>query len=361
MRLDRWLRIVLGLGDSWLQLEEWGKARAEYECGLDCATKAGDLANQAAFRARLGFLAACCADLRGAVEHFKATVWLRKDAGDDIASDLVACSLLVSSMREYHGFAQAMRALEADPKLSSERRRLLASRLEISRQRYRSTVRPLATAAKAELGAKISAPTPSPELMKRVWLAVAPDQLRSLPEATSSRRDTGFPDAWLKQYVTGVQSSSEADWALTLEYVAELAFEIIRQRPSCLVGPAQAAAYLDEAPLPPAKLQSPLSPETLTPVLKSLLDWGLRVNDKHVVSQEVRNGVALGRPIEETIEAAFARLRSNRIEIHVHAQYLDALLGGESAREPQSVYARGSTKNTAEPFRLAEDALFYEL
>ena len=201
----------------------------------------------------------------------------------------------------------------------------------------------------------------SPELMKRVWLAVAPEQLRSLPEAASRRRDTGFPDAWLKQFVTEVQSSSKADWALTLEYVAELALEVIRQRPSCLVGPAQAAAYLDEASLPPAQLQSPLSPETLAPVLKSLLDWGVRVNDKHVLLQEVRNGVAVGHPIEETIEAAFARLRSNRIEIHVHPQYLDALLGGESARETQSVYARESTKNSAEPFRLAEEALFYEL
>ena len=200
----------------------------------------------------------------------------------------------------------------------------------------------------------------SPELMKRVWQAVAPEPLRSLPEAASSRRDTGFPDAWLKQYVSGVQSSYQADWALTLEYVTELAFEIIRQHPSCLVGPAQVAAYLDEAP-PLVKPQPSLSPETLSPVLKSLLHWGVRINDKHELLQEVRNVLALGRPVGEAIEAVFARLRSNRIEIHVHPQYVDAMLEGEPPHEPQSVYLRGNTKNTAEPFRVAEEALFYEL
>ena len=159
--LDRWLRIVLGLGDSWLKLEEWSKARAEYQSGLDYATREGDLANQATFHARLGFRAACLADLRGAVEHFKTAVRLRKTAGHiSIASDLSDCSLLVSSLGEYHGFAQAMRALEADPELSSERRRLLAARLEISRERYRRALRPLATAAKAELSARIPVPTP---------------------------------------------------------------------------------------------------------------------------------------------------------------------------------------------------------
>jgi flagellar biosynthesis component FlhA len=201
----------------------------------------------------------------------------------------------------------------------------------------------------------------SSELMKRVWRAVAPEPLRSLPEAVSSRRDTGFPDAWLKQYVSGAQSSNQADWALSLEYVTELAFEIIRQRPSCLVGQAQVTAYLDEASPPSAKLQAPLCPETLTPVLKSLLHWGVQINDKHELLQEVRNVLALGRPVGEAIEAAFARLRSNRIEIHVHPLYFDALLGGEPPHEPRSIYVRGSTKNTAEPLRVAEEALFYEL
>ena len=157
--LDRWLRIVLGSGDSWLKLEEWGKARAEYESGLDAATKAGDLTNQTIFQVRLGFRAACLADLQEAVEHIKAAVLLRKDA-EATTSDLVACSHLVSSLRQYHGFTQAMRVLEADPELSSERRRLLAARLEISRERYRRVLRPLATASQAELSSRIPVPTP---------------------------------------------------------------------------------------------------------------------------------------------------------------------------------------------------------
>jgi tetratricopeptide (TPR) repeat protein len=173
---ERWLKILLGAGDSALKLERWESAKADYESGLELARSASDPGNQARFHARLGFLAACHDDVAGAVGHFKVAVRLR--GAEPTLSDLVDCSSLVTSLPEYHRFARAARALERDPEPGAERNRLVATRLEISRRCYRRSLRPLATAAKADF---VRNPYPVP-------LALEADS-RLFPEGAGAPQD----------------------------------------------------------------------------------------------------------------------------------------------------------------------------
>src|SRR5215217_2284852 len=49
----------------------------------------------------------------------------------------------------------------------------------------------------------------SPDLMKRVWRALAPTSLRDLPETARMAHQPGFPDAWFKAYLTGSNASDD--------------------------------------------------------------------------------------------------------------------------------------------------------
>jgi hypothetical protein len=273
----------------------------------------------------------------------------------------------------------------------------------------------------------------TPDLMQRTWFAVAPASLRGLPENGTSAHQSGFADAWFKVYVTNLSSSgNQTDWRLTFEYLARLAIEIILAHPDCLVGHAQAAAYVqntqrmlaDKIDLGISKtlpkfeehnegLEKPdfipdhprddgivptlvrrmlsnwigtnnhsetssvtqTSPgsrqahdhETsilsidLQPVLQSLLNLGVSLADTSTIAQAIHSCHILGRSSEEVVEVAFARLRSHRIEIHVHPTYLRDLVPGALIREPLSVYADQIDESIYALFRSMEEDLFAEM
>jgi flagellar biosynthesis component FlhA len=197
----------------------------------------------------------------------------------------------------------------------------------------------------------------APELMKRAWQAVAPADVRNAPDTTETAGEASFPDAWFKAFVAGVNSSGDASRRdLVFEYLARLALEVIRERPSCLVGAAQVAAYREHGLEQSPHLASSVAPDALSLVLPAMLDGGLSVTNHPLVLQAVADNSSA----EDAIEAAFAQLRAHRLEIHVHPEYFQTIFPGETLSEPTSVYAERFDPSLQEQFRTMEDGLFYE-
>jgi FHIPEP family len=189
----------------------------------------------------------------------------------------------------------------------------------------------------------------TPSLMLRAWLAVAPPELRELPAAEADAAKRRFPAGWLARYAAKTAAEEEPDWTLMSAFIERLALHAIMKRPSCLLGPAQLAAYGDGFPLRPHELHE---------LLTTLLDLGVSVSERQLISELVREGAAIGRPLLDTIEAVFTELRSHRVEIHVHPETLGLLLPGSPKSEAFSVYAEHVDENLRRLFRNNEAALF---
>jgi hypothetical protein len=151
----------------------------------------------------------------------------------------------------------------------------------------------------------------TPSLMLRAWLAVAPSELRLLPAAGAAAAKPRFPAGWLARYARETAAEEEPDWTLLSAFIERLALHAIMKHPSCLLGPAQLAAWRDG-------LDLPLADAELAGLLEALLDLGVSVANRQPIRQIVREGAAIERPLLDTIEAAFTELRPHRIEIHVH-------------------------------------------
>jgi hypothetical protein len=202
----------------------------------------------------------------------------------------------------------------------------------------------------------------SPDLMKRVWRALAPVGLRDLPETMGETTQSGFPDEWLRGYLTGLDLSDHVPSInLAPEYLAQLVYEIVQERPACLVGPAQISAYLEDGSAHQSYPVPPDFGEELSTILKSLLDLGVSVEDKALVLQISGGGREHGRLIEDTTEGIFAQLRPDRIEIHVNPNYLQSIAPGTEIQTPLSVYAKQLDPSLQDLFRSVEQTLFYEL
>lgn len=152
-----------------------------------------------------------------------------------------------------------------------------------------------------------------PNLLKTIWILVAPPVSRNA--VTTAVEKTGFPDGWLTAFVANL-TGSRADLGIVFEFLSRVVIEIISERPSCLVGPNQVSTYMTEAQL------DAQPPETITTVLKSLLDLGVSVNNQEVVRQAITLGQEIGRSTAGIAESIFTQLRSDSIEIHVHPDYL---------------------------------------
>jgi hypothetical protein len=202
----------------------------------------------------------------------------------------------------------------------------------------------------------------SPDLMRRVWRALAPTGLRDLPETAGAPEQSGFPDAWFKGYLTGsVLSDREPSRELVSQYLVRLVYEVIKERPACLIGPAQTAAYLRDGPAHTSYAIPSDSTDELSIILESLLDLGVSVADKALVLQVSDAGREAGRPVEDIVEGVFAQLSADRIEIHVHPQYLQLIAPGQAIHAPLSVYAEESDASLGHLFRFVEQDLFYDL
>jgi hypothetical protein len=169
-----------------------------------------------------------------------------------------------------------------------------------------------------------------PHLLTRAWVAVAPPELHSLP-ARADAGGTGFPAEWLAEYAEGrVPGAPAPDPGLLFAFVERLVLQVVLRRPSSLLAPRQAAAYTGRAPL---------SAEELTRALQALLDLGVSIADRDVIDRVLCDGAAIDRPIEDSVEEAFAELRAQTVELHVHPETLRMLLPEAPSDGTLSVYA----------------------
>lgn len=160
-----------------------------------------------------------------------------------------------------------------------------------------------------------------PNLMKRTWLAVAPPGQQHMTDEPNSQ--PGFPDGWFTAHVANL-SASKSDLGLAFAYLTRLVTEVIAERPGCLVGPVQAAAYVKTgSTLAPGVT---VSPAMISTILKSLLNLGVNVANQGLVWQAIIIGTQLGRSVEDIVESLFTQLRSATIEVHVHPGYLNKCL-----------------------------------
>jgi FHIPEP family protein len=196
----------------------------------------------------------------------------------------------------------------------------------------------------------------APELMRQLWWSGATAELQGLA-GTETAGPSPFPDGWLQAYVQAFQERGQNP--PVLDFVAGLAYEAIRERPACLVGPAQAQIYAAQGA--EAASEVPQSTDRLLAVLRALLDLGVAVVNRGVVLSTVVAGEERNRPAEDDLEAAFARLRARRIEVHAHPDHLRALLPGYDAAAALPVLSKPIPEDRQEPFRLLRDVLFYEL
>ena len=206
-----------------------------------------------------------------------------------------------------------------------------------------------------------------PDLMRRAWWAVAPVELLDQPEGQEPApipRRPGFPDAWFADYVAGLGPRPRAaDWAVVTDYLARLVRDVIEERPGCLVGAAQAAAYLREAAQPAAEDGPVVVPAALGDALRRLLDLGVSVADRASVLSLVGPGREFAWSPADGAEAAFARLRSSQIELHAHPDDLAALgvrMPARPGRPPLSVYAEEVDAAFRELFRAVMSGLAKE-
>ncbi|MET0938587.1 MAG: FHIPEP family type III secretion protein [Gaiellaceae bacterium] len=191
----------------------------------------------------------------------------------------------------------------------------------------------------------------TPSLMMRAWLAVAPPELSLLPVADADAAKPRFPAGWLGRYAAETADEDEPDWTLMSAFVERLALHAIMKHPSCLLGPAQLTAWKEG-------LSLPLTDDDLAALLEGLLDLGVSIADRQVVGELIHEGAAIGRPLLDTVEAAFTELRPHRVEIHVHPETLAALLPGSSKRESFTVYAEHIDESLRHLFRDKEAEFF---
>lgn len=199
----------------------------------------------------------------------------------------------------------------------------------------------------------------SPYLMTRVWRALAPIGLRDLPETAEATHQYGFPDGWFTGYLTGsTLAGQEPMWDLVSDFLVRLVYEIIQERPACLAGSAQVSAYLMDGPANLSTSVQPNSTEALSTLLKSVLDMGVSVRDTPLVLQEFGVGQEVGRSVEDVVEGVFARLRSDRIEIHIEADTLRSFTLEQKVDAPVSVYGEQFDPSLHDLFHTLEQDLY---
>ena len=160
-----------------------------------------------------------------------------------------------------------------------------------------------------------------PELLKKIWILVAPPASRNVIESSSAK--PGFDDGWLE---LSNLINSKAEPGVVYEFLTRVVVEIISECPACLAGPAQVSAYITDAQLNGSPADEQLSHAELTTLLKSLLDLGVAVKNYEVVRQAISVGLQLHRSTADIVESIFTQLRSSRIEIQVHPEYLKKVL-----------------------------------
>lgn len=184
-----------------------------------------------------------------------------------------------------------------------------------------------------------------PALLRRAWLATAPPDLQALPDTADLSAEDGYPSGWLRD----LSLTTEPTRRCLFAFAVSLVRAVISEHPSCLLGPEQIIQYAGAVGA---------KPEYLAPVLRGLLDLGVPVSDRHTIMDVLKEGVELGRTPDDTIEAAFARLRAHVVELLVHPSTLEELLGARPDRSSVSVYSAHVDGSLQKPFRDLEAHFF---
>ena len=189
-----------------------------------------------------------------------------------------------------------------------------------------------------------------PGLLRRAWIAVAPPELRARA-AVTKQASPSYPSAWLAEYVKELDDSDAAGWSLVAAVVRRLTLAVVLERPSRLLGDSQVRAYARATSQPP---------RAVAPTLRRLLDLGVSVQDHDVVAEVVAEGEEMNRPREDTVEAAFAQLRSHAAELRVHPNTLGELLEGSPPKKPISVHAPTLPEHVRASFGELEQMFFIQ-
>jgi FHIPEP family len=171
----------------------------------------------------------------------------------------------------------------------------------------------------------------SPQMLTRAWLSVAPPELHDLPVQGIDRSSPDFPWRWLGTYAAESADVPPPDLQLVRAALERLAAQLVVERPSCLLGPAQVDAYAKALDLGRDRRGLPL-------LMSTLLDRGVPLRNHELVRRVIDEGAELERPFEDTIEAAFTELRSHDLEIQIHPDTLQELVPRAPERESFSVY-----------------------
>lgn len=161
-----------------------------------------------------------------------------------------------------------------------------------------------------------------PVLLAQAWLAVAPLRLRYLPDSSFGRQTFSPASEWFGSFVNANKESSDANVAT--DCLRRLVVEVIRRSPGCLVGPAQARAYIAKANPTGHAVPESIRVDPIESILKSVLNLGVSAKSP-VLWQTI--GFESGTDVSEEriTEFVFAQLRSNHIEIHLNPEYLKKL------------------------------------
>jgi len=208
---------------------------------------------------------------------------------------------------------------------------------------------------------------PSVELMQRIWLALAPQDLHDLIDAPAGETQPTGLDGWFAGYAAGLEEAKEPQaWDLALRYLARLVVELLRQKPASLLSQAQTAEYLRAgfARFPGYRWPGSGEPETAAAVmgfLQALLDLGVSLQHQETILFVLNAGLQLGRSLEDSLESAILRLRSNRIEIHANALDFQSVVEGNVETELLPVNAGQVSQEFQEGIQYVMEVLFTEL
>jgi hypothetical protein len=182
----------------------------------------------------------------------------------------------------------------------------------------------------------VSAPCP-PDLLWQLWM----EHPAGLPEVHNGSGHSIAEDCLAAH--CGANECGPAD-------IARLVVSMIRDRPALLVDAAQAASFAAEAG------GSAVDSSALEAMLRSLLDLGVAPYPQAIVVETLASH---GNRVEDSVEAAFARLQGRRVEIGVSARYRVSLTGNGSS-EPALVTQSAMDPISGELFDLLEQRLLVE-
>jgi hypothetical protein len=200
----------------------------------------------------------------------------------------------------------------------------------------------------------------TPELMRRAWWSVGPQHFAAQFDFFRQGADL-FPDEWLME----AAASGTADQAAAIfDFLFYLTLYVICSRPGCLLDPVQAAAYMATDVATDVVTDAGadalnLSPADACSILRALLNRGVSLADRaKILSLWPKEAVDWNR--EQIFQQLFCRLRSHRVEIQAHPNYLWAITRREWLK-PTAVAAPELEDKFRDPFATLADGFFYML